>query len=136
MGKRWNHPIITEHKTGKDGEDILYVDWRIDYAPLKKEEKYRCPKCNEGYLTQFATSPASPCRYALNCQKCNKSTFLTCKLLPFAVSEHQTGKEGNEILKVYWAGEYMQLQEREKYYCLECAKKQNEKVLSNHISIW
>lgn len=134
MGKKYNHPIITEHKTGKDGEDILFVDWRLDYAPLKKEEKYRCPRCNEGYLTQFNHHPTNPCKYVLKCQNCHKQTSLIRKLLPFPFSEHQTGKEGNKILRVNWGEEYMQLQEHEKYHCLSCSEKHNKKVLLEPVS--
>ena len=129
MGRTWNNPIISQHKTGRDGEHLLLVNWRLAYAPLKKEEKYRCPKCNDGYLTQFAKSSSSVCKCALTCQICSKRTSLTCQLFPLPFSEHLTGKEGDERLKVNWANEYMKLQVHEKFYCLDCVEKKGGKQL-------
>ena len=124
-----NNPIISQHKTGRDGEHLLFVNWRLAYAPLEKEEKYRCPECNDEYLTWFVKTPTSPCKYGLRCQKCGQHTSLTCNLPLFPFSEHLTGKEGDEILKVNWANEYMKLQAHEKFYCLDCVEKKGGKKL-------
>ena len=129
MGKTWNNPIISQHKTGRDGEHLLFVNWRLAYDPLKKEEKYRCPKCNNGYLTRFHKSLSDTCKYSLECDKCCKNTSLTCQLSPFPFSEHLTGKYGDEILKVNWANEYTKLQAHEKFYCLDCVEKKGGKQL-------
>ena len=74
-----NSPI-SKHQTLNEN---LEINWSIDY-----NNEYGCPHCNQSKLTRFYYHKTLKCNLALQCNKCQKYTYLTCSV-PVHISRYR-----------------------------------------------
>ena len=74
-----NNPIY-KHQTLKKN---LKINWLIEY-----NNEYNCPHCNQSKLTRFYYHKTLKCNLTLQCNKCQKYTYLTCSI-PVHISRYR-----------------------------------------------
>ena len=103
------NPTISIHPT-LHGQ--LQVDWAQEY-----KNEFSCPRCEDGYLTNYYYRSSKSHKLELRCNSCKKETSLSCvipgagkKNMPISIHETLSGK-----LKINWYLEY-----KNEFFCPDC----------------